>query len=312
MLENRDYMRQPEYPDSGSGWKSAYRPRWSCTVTLLAIYVLVFIAELVAQKLFPENHFFRGHTVLTGGGVDFLPGYLPLSVAGLEHGYVWQLLTYQFMHSGLLHLFFNGWAIFFFGRELEHFVGGKKFLALALSSGIVGGVFQVLVALLWPQYFGGSVVGASASAFGLVAAYATLFPERELQLLLFFVIPVHLRARTLLIGSAVLAVAGFAFHDVIMPGVAHAAHLGGMAMGWFFVRKIMQGNWPRLSAFLSPAKRKNSPRGRAKVADEKPAGDFMENEVNPILDKISAHGIQSLTARERQILEAAGKRVRRS
>jgi hypothetical protein len=73
----------------------------------------------------------------------------------------------------------------------------------------------------------------------------------------------------------------------------------------------MQGNWPRLSGFLSPAKRKDSPRGRTKVADEKSAGDFMENEVDPILDKISAHGIQSLTARERQILEAARKRVRR-
>jgi hypothetical protein len=166
--------------------------------------------------------------------------------------------------------------------------------------------------LVWPQYFSGSVVGASASAFGLVAAYAMLFPDRELQLLLFFVIPVHLRARTLLIGSAVLAVAGFAFHDVIMPGVAHAAHLGGMAMGWFFVKKIMQGNWPALGGMLRSSRRKSLPRGRAKVADEKSASDFMENEVDPILDKISAHGIQSLTARERQILEAARKRVRRS
>jgi membrane associated rhomboid family serine protease len=196
-----------------------------------------------------------------------------------------------------------------FGRELEHHLGGKRYLGLVLSSGIVGGVFQVLVALLWPQYFGGSVVGASASAFGLVAAYALMFPDRELQLLLFFVIPVHMRAKTLLIASAVLALAGFAFHDAILPGVAHAAHLGGMAMGWFFVRKIMQGNWLRSGKTLGPAKRKGPPRqAEAEKSDE----DFIESEVNPILDKISAHGIQSLTAREREILQAARKHVRRS
>jgi len=151
-----------------------------------------------------------------------------LSLEGIERGYFWQLITYQFMHAGWLHLFFNGWVIFAFGRQLESLLGGKKYLTLMLTSGAVGGVFQMVVAWVWPHYFGGAVVGASACAFGLVAAYALMFPERELQLLLFFIFPVTIRAKTLLIGSIVLALVGIAFP---MDNVANAAHLGGMAMG---------------------------------------------------------------------------------
>jgi hypothetical protein len=136
-----------------------------------------------------------------------------------------------------------------------------------------------------------------------------MFPELELTMLILFVIPVKLRAKTLLIGSVVLAVAGIAFP---MDNVANAAHLGGMAMGWFFVRKILQGDWSRLEGVLKPVEKKLSRRVRLEPADDLTDGSFMESEVDPILDKISAHGIQSLTARERQILEAARKHVGRS
>ena len=306
MLDDRDYMRQPEYNDSG--WRPRFRLRWSWTVLLLIAYAVVFLAE----QFFPKSHFFQGYESMAKGTAEFFPGYLPLSLEGIQHGYVWQLVTYQFMHAGWLHIFLNSWVIYFFGRELEEVLGGKKFLALMFSSGIVGGIFQVLVASVWPQYFGGSVVGASACGFGLIAAFAMMFPERELTLLLMFVIPVTLRARTLLIGSAVVALAGFSFPKIIMPGVAHAAHLGGMAMGWFFVRKILQGDWSRLGGALRPAEKAGPARPRLEPLAPPPGGDFVESEVDPILDKISAHGIQSLTAREREILEAARKQIRRS
>ena len=299
-------MRQPEYNDSG--WRPRFRLRWSWTVLLLIAYAVVFLAE----QFFPKSHFFQGYESMAKGTAEFFPGYLPLSLEGIQHGYVWQLVTYQFMHAGWLHIFLNSWVIYFFGRELEEVLGGKKFLALMFSSGIVGGIFQVLVASVWPQYFGGSVVGASACGFGLIAAFAMMFPERELTLLLMFVIPVTLRARTLLIGSAVVALAGFSFPKIIMPGVAHAAHLGGMAMGWFFVRKILQGDWSRLGGALRPAEKAGPARPRLEPLEKTPGGDFVESEVDPILDKISAHGIQSLTAREREILEAARKQIRRS
>ena len=295
MLEDRDYMRQPENDDSR--WMPRFHLRWSWTVALLAAYAVVFVAELAMIQFFPENHFFK---------------YLALSRAGLEHGYFWQLVTYQFMHAGWLHLLLNCWAIYTFGRELEIELGAKRFLALMFSSGIVGGVFQMVTAILWPGMFGGAVVGASACAFGLVAVFALVYPERELTLLIFFVIPVQMRAKTLLIFSAVLAVAGIIFSESIFGGnIANAAHLGGMAMGWFFVRKILPGRWEQLAGAVRtfPSFRKNNSTGSSRPPVEKSAAEIVADEVDPILDKISAHGIQSLTARERAVLEAARKKL---
>jgi membrane associated rhomboid family serine protease len=231
----------------------------------------------------------------------------------LAQGYIWQLLTYQFMHANLWHILLNSWAIFVFGREIEAALGWKKFLTLYLSSGVLGGIFQMLAAMAWPEHFGGAVVGASAAGFGLIAAFAALFPDRELTLLLFFVIPLRLSARTLLILSAVLAVAGVVFPT---DNIANAAHLGGMVMGFIFVRQFIQGRWWQ---WKFPVRR-SAPRefvtarvGRGKfwrsaagpASEDLSAEEFLQKEVDPILDKISAHGIQSLTAREREILEKA-------
>src|ERR1019366_4593735 len=250
MLEDRDYMRQPEFDEQR--WRPNLRLRWSWTLALIAAYAFVLIAELVTARFFPQNNFFND--------------YLALSKEGVEQGFVWQLVTYQFMHAGWLHWLLNSWAIYVFGRELESMLGGRRFLALMFSSGIVGGVFQVLTAMVWPALFGGQVVGASACAFGLVAAFAMIFPERELTMLIFFVIPVRLRAKTLLILSAVLAVMGIVFP---WDNVANAAHLGGRAMGWFYVRKILKN--PALigadeAAPFVPAKPGKKP---AVIAEEK-------------------------------------------
>lgn len=201
MLEDRDYMREP-----------SYQGRISVTVALLIINAVVFVVECVLLG-YPPN--FNSHNLFA------------LSLDGLKNGYVWQLITYQFMHAGILHIVFNCWAIFVFGREVEAMLGARKFLGLYLISGVVGGIVQELAALVWPDHFGGPVVGASASAFGLVAAYAILFPERELTVLLFYFIPVNLTARRLLIFAAILAFGGLFFRST----VANAAHLGGMLAG---------------------------------------------------------------------------------
>ncbi len=75
-------------------------------------------------------------------------GYFALSVEGLRHGFVWQLLTYQFMHGGLLHLLLNCWAIYVFGREVEETLGRNSFLTLYFTSGVIGGLFQALAGVL--------------------------------------------------------------------------------------------------------------------------------------------------------------------
>jgi membrane associated rhomboid family serine protease len=296
MLADRYYMRSP-----------SYRSPWSVTTMLLAVNVVAFVLELVRYGYplrFPADDYFA------------------LSVGGLRQGFVWQLVTYQFMHGGWLHLLLNCWAIYFFGRAVEETLGWKSFLTLYLSSGVIGGLFQALAGVLLDGAFAAPVVGASAGAFGLVAAFAVLYPDRPLTLLLFFIIPVNLRAKFLLLFSALLAVFGILF-PWAMGNIAHAAHLGGMLTGIVFVRYAIywHWHWPRFRRTPSPPVRplvRVLPGTAARrsqhrmVADEDlPAEEFVTREVDPILDKISAHGIQSLTERERRILETAREKMAR-
>jgi membrane associated rhomboid family serine protease len=317
MLEDRDYMRQPAY-DDGPAFSHLFRwPRWSWTLALVLVLVnvAVFLVECAVSShplgLKPNN--------------DFINQYFALSRDGMSHGYVWQLLTYQFMHASFFHILFNCWAIYVFGRVIEEMLGVRHFLIIMLSSGVVGGLVQVGTAFLWPQ-FDGPVVGASAGAFGLVAAFATLFPERELMILVFFVIPLRMRAKNLLIFSAGLALAGIVFpkfFNLILGGnVANAAHLGGMATGLMYVLVIIQGRLIRPPESDSPAPpRADAPAATPSFWHSKPgkspsvelsAEELLKTQVDPILDKISAHGLQSLSAREREILEkASGKMAKR-
>lgn len=289
-------MRQSE--DSGSNWRPSALRAWPVTVWFLILYALVYITEQVLVRTIPH-------------GIDLIDEYFALSNSGLGHGYVWQLVSYQFMHDlhSPLHLILNGLAIYSFGLPLERMIGPRRFVGLMLTSGIIGGILQSFVAFIWPYYFGGPVVGASACAFGLVAAFARLFPEQEITMYVFYFIPVTLRAQVLLYILGGLAIAGFSLPQLaakILGPVAHAAHLGGMFTGIFFVDKIIHGNWFQRPTYEAEAR-------SAQVfptAEEPPvAPSYSMREVDAILDKISAKGINSLTARERQLLEQARRRM---
>ncbi|HZR19953.1 MAG TPA: rhomboid family intramembrane serine protease [Verrucomicrobiae bacterium] len=302
MLEDRYYMRQSEF-DS----------RRSATMMLIIANVAAFLFECVRY----------------GGSPHFPPGdYFALSWDGLKSGHIWQLITFQFLHANIWHLIFNCWAIFMFGREVEIALGARRFLILYFSSGIFGGLIQGLAGGLhevfpysnWAAAFAAPTVGASAGALGLVAAFATLFPERSLTLLLFFVIPVNMRAKFLLLFTGLISLFGIVWPNST-GNMADAAHLGGMLTGMFFVRYALHWSfhWPSLNRRRGePARRlvkvssTSSARwGRAKTISsaDLPPDEFLSREVDPILDKISAHGIQSLTERERRILEAARERM---
>jgi membrane associated rhomboid family serine protease len=291
MLEDRSYMR-----------RSPFETRLTVTLALVLVNVVAYVVQFVLGSIFyvPTTHYFA------------------LSLAGLKQGYVWQLLTYQFMHGGPLHLFFNCWAIYVFGQSVEAALGRKAFLTLYFSSGILGGLAQVLAGVVLGGYFAASVVGASAAAFGLVAAFAMLFPDQIIYF--FFLIP--LRARWLLALSALLAVFGILAPSTTEPHLADAAHLGGMLTGMFFVRYALQWDWhwPRLKRARGETPRRlvkvgsgTGIWGRGKVGQDEdlPPEEFLSKEVDPILDKITARGIQSLTERERRILQAARERIRR-
>ena len=282
--------------------RPTFRLHWSATVVLLMVNVVAFIIQNVLYRFsnIPTNDYFA------------------LSVEGLRHGFVWQLLTYQFMHGGWLHLLLNCWAIYVFGREVEETLGRNSFLTLYFTSGIIGGLFQALAGVLLGGNFAVPVVGASAGAFGLVAAFATLYPERPLMLLLFFIIPLNMRAKFLLLFSALLTLFGLVFP---MDNIAHAAHLGGMLTGIVFVRYAIHWHWrwPRVQRTRSQPLRPlvKAPhrvsavwgQSNVRVDEDLPPEEFLSKAVDPILDKISAHGIQSLTERERRILETAREKM---
>ncbi|HEU6448947.1 MAG TPA: rhomboid family intramembrane serine protease [Verrucomicrobiae bacterium] len=288
MLEDRDYMREPDFRE----------PRISVTVALLIVNALAFIAQMVGWHL--QN------------GAEIQSTYFALSLFGLKHFYLWQLVTFQFMHANWLHLLFNSLVIFFFGRAVEQAVGRWHFLKLYFLSGIIGGLVQMLFAFLFPA-FGGSVVGASAGASGLVAAFA-LMNWRERFTLFFYFIPITMRGRTLLWISVGLAVFGMLTPD---NGIANAAHLGGIITGALYMIWLQRGH---VSEFVSPPRRFAPARVFKKLwqsgasippNEDLTADEYLKTEVDPILDKISAHGIQSLTKQEREILEKARSKMGR-
>lgn len=279
------------------------RPRLSVTVVLMAISLSVFLLQQIGPSTFGR-----------------LTRHFALSVDGVAHGLLYQFITYQFLHGSFLHLLFNMVTLWFFGRVLEDRLGGRRYLELYFLSGVMGGLLHVSLGWIFPEIFGRApVVGASASICGLIAAFAAIDPE---QLILFnFFIP--MRAKWLFYISL-----GIAAVFVLVPNqsnIAHAAHLGGLLTGWAFVRFGLTGRWrlPGWPWFRRRSRkivklpravtiRKASPsRRRVSPAEDLPPAEFISREVDPILDKISAYGIQSLTERERKILEAARERMGR-
>ena len=294
MLADRPYMR--------GGSMEGHR---SAALLLVIINVAIYLLE----------------SVLYGFGLASEMGvrrFLALSTGGIESGQLWQLFTFQFLHAlpWPWHLLFNCLALYFFGREVEHALGRKTFLKLYLIAGVLGGVLQLISFWVTGKAEANYVVGASAGVFGLVAAYATLFPERQITLLLFFFIPVTLKAKYLFWAALVLSIFGATQAD---SNMAHAAHLGGLLAGVGYIRWGLQAeSWWQARRVRRPRTRQRelvrvissrSWQQSKKGPEELPPEEFISREVDPILEKISAHGIHSLTPRERQILEAARSRM---
>lgn len=149
----------------------------------------------------------------------------------LQAGFMpWQLLSYAFLHAGIGHLAFNMLGLWMFGRELEYFLGQKAVLQLYFASVLFAGATQLLVTGLTASAH--PTVGASGGVFGILLAYAMLFPHRIIVLL---IPPIPLPAWlfvTLYAGlELVLGVSG------TQAGVAHFAHLGGMVGGYLMIRR---------------------------------------------------------------------------
>ncbi len=182
------------------------------TTTLIVLNVLVFLWEYrlpYFQKL------------------SLLHQYA-LQLTTVQQGMWWQFLSYQFLHGGLLHLLFNLLFLHSIGPLLEQTLGARRYLALYLVSGAFGGGLHVLVAWLSPGHFATPVVGASAGLCGILAAVCALYAEEKVDVKLFYVIPLRMRAKFLLLAVALVTMGGALFP---FGNVAHLAHLGGLVGG---------------------------------------------------------------------------------
>ena len=201
------------------------------TRTLLILNSLVFLAQqlfgetwLIDFMLWPAGDWPAGYA----DGQLVTVGFMP-----------WQLLSYGFIHGGLSHLLFNMLAIYMFGAALEMVWGSRRTMIYVLGCIAGAGLVQLLVAThavsngeLYPT------VGASGGVFGVLLAFGMQFPNRQVMLL---IPPIPMKASTLVVVYGVLelllGVSG------TQSGVAHFAHLGGMAAG-FLILQYWRGRWP--------------------------------------------------------------------
>ncbi len=233
------------------------------TARLMAVCIVVYVLEVVFR--FTER--------------PDLVHLLGLSGNGLASGYIWTLVTHQFLHGSVLHLLVNLLSLMFAGPEVERLLGGRRYLLLFLLSGVAGGLLQA--ALADPQ---AELIGASGAVCGTILAFTTAYPELQIKALLFFVIPVQLKARTLGYGLIGLSLLFYLFN--IMPGIGHLAHLGGALAGWGLMRYF----------------------GFGRSVDPSRAAGAIDPEA--VLRKLVRGGIDSLSPEERRWLEEVERRRR--
>ena len=249
------------------------RPRLTALTWLLIANAAVFLARVL---LVPYVY------SATGIVPERLLGLVPALV--WKKFYLWQLVTYLFLHGGAFHLLFNLFTLWMFGRELEGLWGQREFLKYYFLCGIGAGILTVL--LTWNSTV--PTIGASGAIFGVLLAYGLAFPDR--QVLLWFIFPIKAKHLIWLFAGLEL-LASFSYTS---DGIGHFAHLGGMLFGFLYLRG------GRLYARLNPPK---EPRFR--VIETKPKRPGLEEEVDRILEKISKLGVESLTPEERATLDEA-------
>ncbi|MCR4295156.1 MAG: rhomboid family intramembrane serine protease [Elusimicrobia bacterium] len=230
-------------------------------------------------------------------------GLVPQQV--LFHRWIWQPVTYLFLHGNLWHLFFNLFALWMFGMPVEAQWGERDFLKYYFLCGLGAAAAHLALA----PHSGIPVIGASGSVYGLLVAFAMLYPDAVVYL--YFLIPIKAAHMALLFG----AIEFFAGATGSTPGVARFAHLGGMLTGylyirWWWVAKIqLKALWRRARSAEpedEPAPRPIPRRAAKPKAAPAPSNDMAE--VDRILDKILSDGLESLTDEERGIMHRYSER----
>ena len=289
MLQDRPYMRDN------------YERRQTSVITwLISLIVAIYVIQMALTRFLGARF-----------GLDETLG---LSTFGLRSGHLWTLLTYGFLHDtgNLLQVLSYLIVIYFVGRELLPLLGTRRFAGFYAASLIAGGLFWSAVHWRGPDV----LLGASAAASALVILYACFFPNREITLLLFFIIPVNVRPKIVAYVLIAVDLCGLVFYEIMgsaspFGGAAHSAHLGGMAAGWIYFRYVHDMTWtfgrkqaeielPRWVKQQGSAK-STPPAYSVNVGDR----SHLRAEVDRILDKINSDGFGSLSAAEKKVLDEA-------
>jgi membrane associated rhomboid family serine protease len=219
-------------------------------------------------------------------------GLVPIYVFGKFR--IWQLATYMFLHAGLFHLGINMLMLWFFAPAIERYWGSKQFLFYYFFTGVGAGLCSFITGVHSPI----PVIGASGAIFGILVAYAVMFPDTII--LLFFFFPMKIR-------QAVLFLAGMNLLGALSSpnaGIAYFAHLGGGLFGYLYLksewiqRKVSYWSWDFAKLLQK----------RSRLSKRQLTNQELDHEVDKILDKVSKFGMDSLSKKERRILELKSKK----
>ena len=310
---DRDYYRP-----TGFGRFSFFPP---VIKNLLIINVVVFFLQMILDNIsfggvpgwYWLNRYFALNP-LTG-----------LDAAGQSYNFqVWQLFTYQFMHGGFTHIFFNMFALWIFGVELENIMGSRKFLFYYLMCGVGAGLLHVFGSPIFSE-ISAPTIGASGAVYGVLIAFAMMFPDRYVFLLF---PPMPIKAKYLIAFYIVIEFMSVGSENY----VAHLAHLGGAFFGFVFILLDRRYNF-NIDGIFNSAKRMFSSSGGSSTNqfrksggrgfkdknvedaefyeinnDKKSEEEISQEVIDEILEKISRSGYQNLTEREKRILFEASKK----
>ncbi len=245
------------------------------------------------------------------GGRRVLENDFALSIHGLRQGWIWTLATHAFLSEPgyLFHAAGIVFCVYFIGRELEPLIGARRLLGLFFGATVAGGL--AWTAAHWR--LGGTHVGAMAAVDAMLVVFACFYPNRQWDFLLFFVLPVRLRAKHVVLGLIVFDLIGLVPYEIMGAArpfaeftLAHSAHLGGMAAGWIYFRFVHEARWRAFPRRQSAAAiEAGAPAAESGASSDPAPTRDLRAEVDRILDKINSHGFSSLTPQEKRVLDEA-------
>jgi rhomboid family protein len=249
-------------------------------LALIGTNVVAFAVQLVLEATQP----------------DFVRDFLALSDRGVRDAYSWQFVSGMLLHGGPWHFLGNLLFLYFLGRDIEPILGQRHFLYLFLGGAVAGELGHLFLmpaeALLY---------GASGGVAAVVIAYATILPELDLISWRTRFVSVRLKAKHL---AYAIAFVGLVMLMVDRHGaLIHSAIPGGFGAGWLYVQLLGFGHPSWLQRKLSER------RAAAQRIARMTRAEFIQREIDPVLEKISRRGMQSLTRAERRLLAGVRDKI---